>query len=150
MKGWVTGGALALGLMACTPTEDSEPPDTAEETAAPGPAGDDQPALKVFAGTAWRVVAQDGARYTTLLDPDGAYRDLRNGDPWQKGGWQFDSADRGGLLCFTTDSEEAVRRCWKPGKMRGDTMIATAEDGRRIELTKVEYRPPETVSEPSG
>lgn len=134
----ITG--LVLAAMACTPAE--EPP--AAETDAPEAASSakpqERPAPEVFAGTAWRSMAEDGARFTTYLDEDGTYRDLRNGDDWQTGTWRY--VEAGPLLCFIPEGEDVAETCWKPGKMRGDTMVATDAGDRRIELEKVAYAPP--------
>ena len=96
--------------------------------------------------TAWRALAADGARYTTYLDQDGTYRDLRNGDPWQTGSWTYSKDEGDKLLCFTPDSENGAERCWRPERMNGDTMRARSGD-TEIELTRVEYAPPGEGSE---
>ena len=106
-----------------------------------------KPAPDSFTGTAWRVMAEDGARYVTMLDEDGTYRDLRNGDPWQEGDWTFADGPGGKQLCLKPDHEDGLERCWEPERMKGDTMIATGPGERRIELTRVEYAAPETQEE---
>lgn len=113
------------------------PEPASEETPAESPAPD------VFAATAWRVTADDGARYTTYLDPEGTYRDFRNGDPWQEGSWSHADAESESVLCFTPDVENAIERCWEPGRMRGNTMQATGDDGTTIELERVDYTLPD-------
>ena len=130
----------ALALSACSPTEDTggDVPDAADPAASPS----DEPAPQIFAATAWRAVAEDGARYTTQLDPDGTYRDLRNGDPWQVGSWTYSDGEQGKLLCFTPGDENGIERCWEPERMRGDTMRATSDSGTTIELERVDYEPP--------
>ncbi len=100
----------------------------------------DAPVPDGFARTAWRVMAEDGARYTTYLDADGSYRDLRNGDPWHEGQWTYTTGDTP-RLCLEPEGENAVERCWEPGPSDGDTMEATGDDGRTIELERVEYVP---------
>ena len=115
-----------------------------------------------FAGTAWRVNDEEGARYTTFLDPGGRYRDHRNGDPFQEGAWEIDAEER---ICFTPDDEEgdagddapgadgdaetdgdrsAVNRtCWRPDRMASDdTLLLHSQSGRRIRATKVDYTGP--------
>lgn len=131
--------SLALAAMACTPAE--EEPATEGEAPAAEASGKpvEGPAPEVFAGTAWRSTAEDGARFTTYLDEDGTYRDIRNGDQWQTGTWRY--VEAGPLLCFIPDGDDVAETCWKPGKMRGDTMVATDADDRRIELERVEYAP---------
>jgi len=130
----------ALALSACSPTEDTggDVPDAADPAASPS----DEPVPQIFAATAWRTVAEDGARYTTQLDPDGTYRDLRNGDPWQVGSWTYSDGEQGKLLCFTPGDENGIERCWEPERMRGDTMRATSDSGTTIELERVDYEPP--------
>jgi hypothetical protein len=130
----------ALALSACSPTEDTggDAPDAADPAALPS----DEPAPQIFAATAWRAVAEDGARYTTQLDPDGTYRDLRNGDPWQTGSWTYSDGEQGKLLCFTPGDENGIERCWEPERVRGDTMRATSDSGTTIELERVDYEPP--------
>ena len=94
-----------------------------------------------FSGTAWRSVAEDGARYTTYFDAGGRYRDLRNGDPWQSGAWTLNDVD-GQQLCFTPDNEGAEQTCWRPGALEGDMLFASNAAGQRIELSRVDYIAP--------
>lgn len=132
----------AFLLAACTPTEEEpavEPTESGGEEIAEGPEG--SPAPDSFSETAWMVRAEDGARYVTQFDADGTYRDLRNGDPWQQGGWSFAEGPEGKQLCFKPKDEAGVERCWLPGRMKGDTMIARGPGDRRIELQRVEYEP---------
>ena len=75
--------ALGMALPACTPASDEGDSSALTPQQVVSPSG--EPAPEVFVATAWRAVAADGARYTTYLDADGTYRDLRNGDPWQTG-----------------------------------------------------------------
>lgn len=138
----ITGFGLAALLAACTPADSGadEAETTAEATPTDTPS--DDPAPEVFAATAWRATAEDGARYITYLDADGTYRDIRNGDPWQTGSWTYDAASGTKLLCFTPDDENGVQRCWKPGAISGDTMEATSDSGKRIALDRMEYQAP--------
>ncbi|TMM48397.1 hypothetical protein [Qipengyuania marisflavi] len=136
----------ALLLAGCAPPVDDAP--VAEDTdaaveAVPTP---DQPLPEIYAQTAWRSAAEDGARYTTYIDEDGSYRDLRNGDPWQQGNWTYDTSGKK-RLCFTPEDEGAATTCWKPGRMDGDTMYATGPRGRRIALEQVDYIAPEDDGE---
>ncbi len=98
-------------------------------------------------GTAWRAVSEDGARFTTYLDKGGAYRDLRNGDPYGAGDWTYTDGARGKLLCLTpeqAEGEEAETNetCWETSRMRGETMIVTGPGDKRVELTSVGYAAP--------
>lgn len=129
-----------LALTACSPAGDTggDTPDIADS--ATPPTG--EPAPQIFAATAWRAVAEDGARYTTQLDPGGTYRDFRNGDPWQTGNWTFSDGEQGKLLCFVPEAESGIKRCWEPGRMSGGNMRATSDSGTVIELERVDYEPP--------
>lgn len=144
--------AAALLLAACSDAADhgasletpqqaameGEAPDA--ETAAPPP-----PLPNEFSRTAWRTRDESGAQYTTFLDPAGRYRDMRNGDPWQEGAWEYDDEDR---ICFTPDAEDALGQCWNPERMDdGGRMIVTSASGRRVRLESVEYRRPEAPIE---
>ena len=85
-------GLVLSALAACSPTEQQSETLTATQQAIATPTG--EPAPEVFAATAWRVLAADGARYTTYLDQDGTYRDLRNGD-------EFDQTNEQVQTCVT-------------------------------------------------
>ncbi|MEZ5680737.1 MAG: hypothetical protein R3E14_05515 [Erythrobacter sp.] len=145
----ILGTSLALLVLACSPAEEPVAVATGSDEAAGSEASGERAAPEVFAGTAWRAVSEDGARYTTYLDPDGTYRDLRNGDEWQTGTWRYD-VEAGALLCFAPEAEDGVESCWKPGKMHGDKLDATDSGGRRIELHKVEYMPSSDEGEASA
>ncbi|UYH54738.1 hypothetical protein N6L26_11940 [Qipengyuania sp. SS22] len=129
-----------MALPACTPASDEGDSAALTPQQVVSPSG--EPAPEVFAATAWRAVAADGARYTTYLDADGTYRDLRNGDPRQTGSWSYSAVERDKRLCFIPTPATGVERCWEPGRMSGGTMKATNDDGVSIELERVEYRPP--------
>ena len=142
--------ALCLPAMACAPEEEEQAdPAAISEGEDAQPASDDtpQPAHSEFSDTAWRVMAEDGARYVTYIDADGTYRDYRNGEPWQEGSWKFDpaeeSSDGADLLCFTPDAEDGSERCWEPGRLLDDELIVTSGGGRRVALEKVTYVAPE-------
>ena len=139
-------GPIAATLLAgCSaPGEDSAPSiDPASDTAALDVEPESAPTPDHFYGTAWRAIADDGARYVTYLDAGGTYRDLRNGDLWQEGAWSHDEGPEGQVLCFTPDEENGVERCWTPGRITDGSMIATNAAGRRIELEQVPYDLPE-------
>lgn len=130
-------GLVVSALAACSPTEQQSETLTATQQAMATPTG--EPAPEVFAATAWRVLAADGARYTTYLDQDGTYRDLRNGDPWQTGEWTYADGEDGKRLCLRPDADTGIERCWEPDRMRGDMMRLEGETGTLIELESVEY-----------
>ena len=132
---------LAVGLSACAPAADEAESDSAT-TEGTSEDSDGQQAPEAFAETAWRITAEDGARYVTYFDVGGTYRDLRNGDPWQQGEWTYADGPSGKQLCMLPASGTGVESCWQPGKVNGDTMIATGPEDRRIELTRVTYEAP--------
>ena len=149
MRSIVTSAqALALPLCAlaalpgCSPSEEegeaiATAQQVAEGQAAASPSS--APAPDGFAATAWRTLAAGGARYTTYLDQDGTYRDLRNGDPWQTGEWTYADGEDGKRLCLRPDADTGIERCWEPDRMRGDMMRLEGETGTLIELESVEY-----------
>lgn len=138
---------LAGGLAACAPAAEKSGNSVPSTTEGTMDNATESSTPEVFAETAWRVIAEDGARYTTLLDSDGIYRDLRNGDPWQQGNWTSAEGPEGKQLCFIPADENGVERCWLPGRMEGETLTATGPSGRRIELTRVEYTAPSDQEE---
>ena len=148
LRSTLSAAAAALLLAGCSGSSSTALPGAG--SSAPATAGttdtSSAPLPSDFTGTAWRVDGTDGARYTTYLDPQGRYRDWRDGQPWATGTWENGSD---GSLCFTPDGDNVLRRCWQPDSMTADgTMTATAEDGHQIELTDVDYSPP--LPAPSG
>ena len=139
--------ALGMALTACTPASDEGDSSALTPQQVVSPSG--EPAPEVFVATAWRAVAADGARYTTYLDADGTYRDLRNGDPWQTGSWRYSEEEGSGKrLCLRPDDENGVERCWEPDRMRNGVMRAENDAGTVIELESVTYAlPVETADE---
>ena len=149
MKSLVSSAVLlsaALALSACAAEEDGAA-DGPADVAASTEAAEEARELKEFVGTAWRVSAEDGARYVTYLDAEGRYRDLRNGDPWQEGGWSLEAApgDEEGqvLLCFQPEGDNVRERCWETGKLDDGKLIVTSGGGRRVQLEKVAYEAPQ-------
>lgn len=141
---WLAAAIGPLALAACTGQKADQPlsTDTGETGASATATPSGEPAPEAFAATGWRALAEDGARYTTYLDPDGTYRDLRNGDPWQTGSWRYLDSEGDKRLCFKPDDENGLERCWQPGRMSGDTLRAKGDGGITIELERVEYQPP--------
>ena len=149
--------ALALASSGCAGPEDANQDadtvaamgDNAASSELAASAGESDAKLpSEFLRSAWRATAADGARFTTLLDPEGRYRDLRNGDPWQAGSWELDGEER---LCFLPDGDDGVLRCWQPERMDGrDVMIASNESGRRIRLERADYSPPDEDKDDGG
>ena len=141
-----------LWLAACSseaePTAAPEPvaTDTSDQAEAePDPEPRKTAAPEEYAATAWRVTAEDGARYITQLDQDGAYREFRNGDPYQTGKWTYEDE----RICMEPSDEIAVGGCWRPVRMRQDNLLMTGAGGRRIMLERVDYIP-EAADEESG
>lgn len=136
----------ALALVACAAEEDGVA-DGPADVAASSEGADEAKNLEEFVGTAWRVSAEDGARYVTYLDAEGRYRDLRNGDPWQEGGWALEAApgDEEGqvLLCFQPEGDNVRERCWETGKLDDGKLIVTSGGGRRVQLEKAAYEAPQ-------
>ncbi|MXO86667.1 hypothetical protein GRI38_11590 [Altererythrobacter aurantiacus] len=147
---------LSLSIGACAVEEDeaSEPPVPATPAAAVAGSGqnaapvEEAESVTQFQNTAWRSISEDGARFTTYFDPDGTYRDLRNGDPYQTGTWEFSDGE---TLCFFPEEEGNRGDCWNTGALRGDTLSATrVRDEFRIELERVDYAAPDTGEEDGG
>lgn len=136
--------ALVLGLVfaAAGCAQPPEPAPTDTPTVAANDIPESNPGAGVpqsFAGTAWRAQGEDGSLYTTYIDADGTYRDLRNGDPWQTGKWTYDLAGEN-RLCFTPDDENGAERCWRPERMHGAALdVIGGVEARRVELEPVEY-----------
>lgn len=90
--------------------------------------------------TAWRATGEDGAIYTTFFDPDGVYRDMKNGELWGDGTWE---RLPDGRVCFTPAEEGRSGDCWSLGReTRDGTMRVTRDDGREVELLRVTYIAP--------
>ena len=143
MRKFISIAIASLLTLSCTQAEDdasspeSSPSSDAGDTENSGTAPPDH-----LEGTAWQAVAEDGARYVTYLDEGGTYRDLRNGDPFQDGGWTYTESETARHLCFTPNDEDGVETCWEPGRQKDDTLIMTGTDGRRVELRSVAYEAP--------
>jgi len=91
-----------------------------------------------MAETAWLSVSRDGEVFTTYVDRDGRYRDLRNGAVAFAGTWE-QNAD--GRICFEPDAGD--RACWDHGAPDKDgTMRMTHTDGRAIIVKSVNYTLP--------
>ncbi len=135
-------GGLSFTLAACAPAEDSgsDGADTASETpsnsSAPTAASNDAPMAK----TGWVAIGADGAVYTTFFDPDGTYRDFRNGDPVQQGSWERREDAR---LCLIPAGEQVRGECWSTGAVDDEGNMRTVDGtGRAIELRRVTYIAP--------
>lgn len=149
MSRYLTCLAPLLALTAaCAPQETTGSGEEAPEAGdAATPAADASEAPDRMSETAWRTQAEDGARFVTYLDADGTYRDMRNGDPWQQGAWNYAEGPDGKEICFRPDHEDGVERCWLPGRTKDGTLVVTGPEGLRIELERAEYQAPEAVEE---
>ena len=138
--------AMILAAAACSPPGGNVDTITPQGTISPAaePSDDRPPLPDRFDGTAWRAVGVDGARYTTLLDSEGRYRDLRNGEPWHQGTWTRRDA---GAICFLPDGDDTERRCWTPDRMSDEDQMVVigGEEGARVELSRADYSAPAPV-----
>ncbi len=139
----VPAATAALLLAACAAEEASE-----SEASGAGESAEAESTLSaeslVMAQTAWLSVSADGEVFTTFLDDDGRYRDLRGGELSFAGSWQQNDQNE---LCFTPDQGEG--ECWthrSPG-LNG-VMRATNRAGRAIEVKRVAYVPVTASIEP--
>ncbi|SMQ75867.1 hypothetical protein SAMN06297468_3015 [Altererythrobacter xiamenensis] len=127
----------AFAVSACTPESEtgSEAATTSE------PSEEAQPEAPqsdlTLAESGWLVVGEDGAVYTTMLDPDGTYRDFRNGEALQSGEWEKRQADE---VCFVPSDNGKAGDCWTLGTLeRDNTLRATDSEDRAVELRKISY-----------
>ena len=134
--------APVLALLACACSGSEEAVDggdavpAAGETAEPAP-----PSVEVeLPGSAWRVRGPQGAVFVTYFDPDGVFRDLRNGEPNQTGTWTEDSE---GGVCLTPDVEGAATDCWTFEERSEDGTIQARKGEVAVELEPVDYVAPE-------
>ncbi|MEE4204881.1 MAG: hypothetical protein V2I39_01220 [Erythrobacter sp.] len=130
--------ALVVALPGC-----SEPPSNSGGSATNAASAETEEEASsdeslAMAATAWLSVSDAGDVYITYLDPDGRYRDLKEGRLAFSGTWRQKA---GGELCFTPD--QGTAQCWEHGAPGADRrMLATSSDGREIELRRITYSPP--------
>lgn len=152
MRTALTASLLAFVLPACSPAGEegnaasaTTPFRTASTPAEqPEPSPTASPAPDDFTNTAWRSTAENGTVFVTYLDPGGTYRDLRNGDPYQTGTWEYGD---NGQLCLTPDAEDAQGGCWTPGQMRSGDLLTLRTEGKRIQVRRITYEPPATAQD---
>lgn len=114
---------------------------TAATDASPSPTPTGPASNMTMESSAWRVTGEDGAIYTTYIDPDGTYRDFKNGDPWNTGTWE---RLPDGRLCYSPHAEDRSGACWAlDGPHNNGVMRATNDSGFEIELQQVTYAEPE-------
>jgi len=140
-------------LTACLIVAACTAPPEEEQASAPAEAGaaEASPAASrsdiTLAESAWLVVGVDGTVYTTMLDPDGTYRDFSNGAPLQSGAWQ---KREDGELCFVPADEARSGECWSLGKLDDSGRLrATSDSGSEVELRRVAYSGPGDESDES-
>ena len=127
-----TGLLATLALAGCAPEGDSgsDSPSPAQASS-PEPAEEERDSI-TLAESGWLVVGEDGAVYTTMLDPEGSYRDFRNGEPFQSGEWERREA---GEVCFSPSEDGKAGDCWTLGELeRDNTVRATDSEDRAVEL----------------
>ena len=141
-----------FALVACEPAEETAPPGPAPQAMASDPADADktereQPAdtqggpRPMLLRSAWRAEGEEGAIYATYFDEEGRYRDLKNGELSQEGEWEI---REDGAICFLPDGDNVRGDCWGMGPADSDgTIIVTHSSGRRIELERIDYKPPD-------
>ena len=146
--------AGVLALTGCAPAEEDAPPTPSpsamDETPAPAAVtgdekgGDSEGPRPMLEHSAWRSAGEDGATYATFLDGEGRYRDMRNGEPRQEGSWEV---REDGAVCFLPDGDNVRGDCWNLGRLRKNgSLVATGQDGQRIELHQIDYQAPEEDS----
>ena len=128
---------LPLALAACAPDEESGSATTSSNEP-PAETQEEEPSSDItLAESGWLVVGEDGAVYTTMLDPDGTYRDFRNGEPLQTGEWEKREA---GEVWFIPSEDGKAGDCWTLGALdRDNTVRATSSEDRPVELRKISY-----------
>ncbi|MEO0588923.1 MAG: hypothetical protein AAFZ11_00035 [Pseudomonadota bacterium] len=125
---------LITGCSAASSPDEAEP---ASDPSSPSDASELSAESLVMAETAWLSVSEEGAVYTTFLDPDGRYRDLRDGQIVHTGSWQQNASSE---LCFSPDNGTGA--CWEHGSPGLDgVMRATNRAGRSIEVKRITYTP---------
>lgn len=126
-----------LAISACAPEGDSGGDSSAAAETGSEPEAREATGSLTLAESGWLVVGEDGAVYTTMLDPEGTYRDFRNGEPLQTGEWEKREA---GELCFIPSDEGKAGDCWTLGELeRDNTVRATDSEDRPVELRKISY-----------
>ena len=139
----MAAGLATLLIAGCSTESGSGGSDPIAPSGEASASGTLSPESLVMAETAWLSISEEGAVYTTYLDPDGRYRDLRDGQVVFAGSWEQDASEK---LCFTP--EEGTGACWTHGAPGLDgVMRATNEAGRAIELKRISYTPPPVVEE---
>jgi len=134
--------ALSLALLpGCAAEEASEEGEASADSASPE--GELSAESLVMAETAWLSVTEEGEVFTTYLDGDGRYRDVRGGEVIYSGAWE-QNQDR--ELCFTPNGAQST--CWAHGApgLNG-VMRAMNSAGRAIEVKKVVYTTPPVLGD---
>ena len=132
--------AAALGLAACGNGAGDSAPEPAPDASGETQSANGSEAIAV-SETGWLTVGADGAVQTTFFDPDGGYRDYRNGELTFEGRWE---QRPDGTLCF--EPESGLGQCWETDASASDgTVTATNTDGTSIEIKRITYSaPPES------
>jgi len=134
---------LALALAGCSAPESTIGAQNSQPSAAPTSDSQMSEESLVMSETGWLSVSDDGEVYKTYLDPDGRYRDMRDGAIAFTGAWEQTAS---GELCF--DPDAGTSTCWSHGSPGLDnTMRAENPVGRAIELRRIAYAPPQQSAE---
>lgn len=137
--------ALALLTVAsCAPADDgSEGSSDAQASEVEDGASASANEAVLVANTAWLSVGEDGSVLTTFLDPDGGYRDGRNGTMADSGRWE---QRPDGAICFVPVT--GTGDCWTAEALDEDgATIVTNGDGKRVEIKRITYTAPVVVAE---
>ncbi len=137
------GGVSALALIGCTAEPDADNASPAPSDGPDGVSRELSPESLEMVETAWLSVSADGAVYSTFLDPDGRYRDVRDGAVVYTGSWEQNAARE---LCFRPD--QGAGGCWSHGAPGLDgVMQARSRAGRTIALKRISYTAPVPATE---
>ena len=133
----VSGGMAVLLIAGCSAGSSPEEAEPAPEPGSDSGTSELSAESLVMAETAWLSVSEEGVVYTTLLDPDGRYRDIRDGKIAYQGTWEQNASSE---LCFSPD--KGMGACWEHGAPGLDgVMRATNRAGRSIEVKRITYTP---------
>lgn len=134
----VSGGMAILLTTGCSAPSSPDEAEPSPDPSSSSGASELSAESLVMAETAWLSVSEEGVVYTTFLDPDGRYRDIRDGKIAYQGAWEQNASSE---LCFSPDNGSGA--CWEHGAPGLDgVMRATNRAGRAIELKRITYTPP--------
>lgn len=142
LRPFVTTLAIFV-VAACAPTEDGSSGTEGAGSEESATSNSSSKEAILMADTGWLSVGSDGAVQTTFFDPDGRYRDFRNGDATDAGAWQ---QRPDGSICFTPD--EGAGDCWTTDGLEADgSAVVTSASGKRVEIKQITYTAPPVLEE---